>query len=126
MVFCFIFRLKKERATAFINPLKVKTAKLRTYQGGVVKPETLFKLDKGNLCKKKGLFPAADKSSVKSVREGNVSWSVYAPEANRFNSFLRMLENAISSEKKRTHTHKKIATRACLKNYRKIHENTWN
>ena len=41
-------------------------------KGEFVKPETLFKLDKGNLCKKKGLFPAADKSSVKSVREGKV------------------------------------------------------
>ena len=42
-----------------------------------------------------------------------------APEANRFNSFLRILENAISSEKQ---TNKK-ASRACLKVYRKTHEN---
>ena len=48
-----------------------------------------------------------------------------APEANRFNSFLRVLENAISSEKTNKQTNK-IATRACLKNYRKTHENTWN
>ena len=45
-----------------------------------------------------------------------------APETNRFNSFLRILENAISSGK----TNKQKATRACLKVYRKAHENTWN
>ena len=44
-----------------------------------------------------------------------------APEANRFNSFLRILENAISSGKKKE-TNKK----ACLKVYLKTHENTWN
>ena len=47
-----------------------------------------------------------------------------APEANRFNSFLRILENEISSAKNKQ-TNKK-ATRACLKVYRKTHENTWN
>ena len=46
------------------------------------------------------------------------------PEASRFNSFLRILENAISSEKKKQKNKK--ATRACLKVYRKTHENTWN
>ena len=46
-----------------------------------------------------------------------------APEANRFNSFLRILDNAISSKKKTTN---KKATRACLKVYLKTHENTWN
>ena len=46
-----------------------------------------------------------------------------APEANGFNSFLRILENAISSRKKNKH---KKATRACLKVYLKTHENTWN
>ena len=45
------------------------------------------------------------------------------PEASRFNSFLRILENAISSGKKKQN---KKATRACLKVYRKTHENTWN
>ena len=48
-----------------------------------------------------------------------------APEANLFNSFIRKLENAISSGKKKQQTNKK-ATRACLKVYRKTHENTWN
>ena len=48
-----------------------------------------------------------------------------APEANRFNSFLRILENEISSGKKNKQPNKK-ATRACLKVYRKTHENTWN
>ena len=47
-----------------------------------------------------------------------------APEANRFNSFLRIPENATSSGKKKQ-TNKK-ATRACLKIYRETHENTWN
>ena len=46
-----------------------------------------------------------------------------APEVNRVNSFLRILENAISSEKKKQKQTKK-ATRACLKVYRKTHENT--
>ena len=46
------------------------------------------------------------------------------PEASRFNSFLRILENAISSGKKKKQNKK--ATRACLKVYRKTHENTWN
>ena len=39
------------------------------------------------------------------------------PEANRFNSFLRILEKAISLGKQ---TNKK-ATRACLKVYLKTH-----
>ena len=47
-----------------------------------------------------------------------------APEASRFNSFLRILENAISSKKKKQ-TNKKD-TRACLKVYLKTHKNTWN
>ena len=46
-----------------------------------------------------------------------------APEANRFNSFLRKLENAVSSGKKKNQTNKKV-TRACLKVHRKPHENT--
>ena len=46
------------------------------------------------------------------------------PEASRFDSFLRILENAISSGKKKQKNKK--ATRACLKVYRKKHENTWN
>ena len=46
-----------------------------------------------------------------------------APEAKRVNSFLKILENAISSGRKQTN---KKATRACLKVYRKTHENTWN
>ena len=46
-----------------------------------------------------------------------------APEGNRFNSFLRILENAISSGKEQTN---KKATRACLKVYQQTHENTWN
>ena len=46
------------------------------------------------------------------------------PEANRFNSFLRILENAISSGK--TNKQTKKATRACLTVYLKTHENTWN
>ena len=41
-----------------------------------------------------------------------------APEANRFNSFLKILENAISSGKKKN---KQKATRACLKVYLKTH-----
>ena len=49
-----------------------------------------------------------------------------APEANRFNSFLRILENAISSGKKKNKQTNKKATRACLKVYLKTHENTWN
>ena len=36
-----------------------------------------------------------------------------APETNRFNSFLRILENAISSGEKKKRNQK--ATRACLK-----------
>ena len=48
-----------------------------------------------------------------------------APEANRFNSFLRIVENAVSSKKKNKQTYKK-ATRACLKVYLKPNENTWN
>ena len=49
-----------------------------------------------------------------------------APESNHFNSFLRVLENAISSGKKQTNKQtNKTATRACLKVYRKTHENTW-
>ena len=48
-----------------------------------------------------------------------------APEANRFNSFFRILKNAISSQKTNKQTNKK-ATRACLKVYLKTHENTWN
>ena len=40
-----------------------------------------------------------------------------APEANLFNSFLRILENAISSGKNKQGNKK--ATRACLKVYRK-------
>ena len=36
-----------------------------------------------------------------------------APEANRFNSFLRILDNAISSGKKNKQTNK-TATRACF------------
>ena len=46
-----------------------------------------------------------------------------APKANCFNSFLRILENAISSGKKQTN---KKATRACLKVYLKAHENAWH
>ena len=46
-----------------------------------------------------------------------------APEANGVNSFLRILEHAISSGKYQTN---KKATRACLKVYRKTPENTWN
>ena len=45
-----------------------------------------------------------------------------APEANRFNSFLRILENAISSGKNKQRNKK--ATRAWLQVYRKTHENT--
>ena len=44
-----------------------------------------------------------------------------APEANRFNSFLRMLENAISSKKK-THTHKQNNHKSL---FEKLSKNTW-
>ena len=47
-----------------------------------------------------------------------------ASETNRLNSFLRKLENEISSGKNKQ-TNKKV-TRACLKVYRETHENTWN
>ena len=50
-----------------------------------------------------------------------------APEASRFNSFLRILENAISSKQKKTNKQTKKqtnekATRACFKVYLKTHE----
>ena len=48
-----------------------------------------------------------------------------APEENRFNSFLRILEMEFHRKKKKQKTNKK-ATRACLKVCRKTHENTWN
>ena len=46
-----------------------------------------------------------------------------APEANRFNLFVRILDNAISSGKTNKQTNK-TATGACLKVDRKTHENT--
>ena len=52
-----------------------------------------------------------------------------APEAIHFNSFLRILENAVSAGKKDKQTNKqtnKKPTRACLKVYLKTHENIWN
>ena len=45
-----------------------------------------------------------------------------ALEANCFNSFVRILENAISSGKNKQKNKK--ATRACLIVYQKTHENT--
>ena len=47
-----------------------------------------------------------------------------APEANCFNSFLRILEMQFHQKKK--DKNKQKATRACLKVCRKAHENTWN
>ena len=47
-----------------------------------------------------------------------------APEANRFNSFLRILGTQFHRNKK--DKNKQKATRACLKVCRKTHENTWN
>ena len=44
------------------------------------------------------------------------------PEANRFHFLYRILENAISSGKNKQRSEK--AKRACLKVYRKTHENT--
>ena len=47
-----------------------------------------------------------------------------APEANRFNSFLRILDNAISSGKKKTNKQTKQPQELVLKVDRKTHENT--
>ena len=47
-----------------------------------------------------------------------------APEGNRFNLFLRILEMQFHRKKK--DKNKQKATRACLKVCRKTHENTWN
>ena len=49
-----------------------------------------------------------------------------APEASRFNSFLKILENAISPGKKKNKQTNQKAARACLKVYLKTHENKWN
>ena len=47
-----------------------------------------------------------------------------APEANRFDSFLRKLKNAISSKK--TTTNKQKSHKSLFESLSKNAENTWN